>query len=73
MAAQLIIPVILSGGTGQRLWPISRELYPKQLIDLLSGPSLLQETAKRLDGAPFADPIVVCNEGQRFIVAEKIW
>ncbi len=72
MAAQSIVPVILSGGSGQRLWPISRELYPKQLINLLSEQSLLQETAKRLGGAPFAAPIVVCNEGHRFIVAEQL-
>ena len=72
MVTQSIVPVILSGGSGQRLWPLSRELYPKQLINLLSEQSLLQETAKRLGGAPFASPIVVCNEGHRFIVAEQL-
>lgn len=69
---KVIVPVILSGGSGQRLWPLSRELYPKQLINLLSERSLLQETAARLDEAPFAAPIVVCNGGHRFIVAEQL-
>ena len=69
--SQSIVPVILSGGSGQRLWPISRELYPKQLINLISEHSLLQETAKRLNSAPFADPVIVCNDGHRFIVAEQ--
>ncbi len=67
-----VVPVILSGGSGQRLWPLSRELYPKQLIDLVSERSLLQETAKRLNGGPFADPVIVCNDAHRFIVAEQL-
>ncbi len=67
-----VVPVILSGGSGQRLWPLSRELYPKQLIDLVSERSLLQETAKRLNGGPFADPVIVCNDCHRFIVAEQL-
>lgn len=67
-----IVPVILSGGSGQRLWPISRELYPKQLINLISEHSLLQETAKRLNSAPFAAPVIVCNDGHRFIVAQQL-
>ncbi len=67
-----VVPVILSGGSGQRLWPVSRELYPKQLIDLVSDRSLLQETAKRLNGGPFADPVIVCNDSHRFIIAEQL-
>ena len=67
-----VVPVILSGGSGQRLWPISRELYPKQLINLVSDRSLLQETAQRLNGGPFADPVIVCNDSHRFIVAEQL-
>ena len=67
-----VVPVILSGGSGQRLWPLSRELYPKQLISLVSEISLLQETAKRLNGGPFADPVIVCNDSHRFIVAEQL-
>ena len=67
-----VVPVILSGGSGQRLWPLSRELYPKQLINLVSDRSLLQETAQRLNGGPFADPVIVCNDSHRFIVAEQL-
>lgn len=67
-----VVPVILSGGSGQRLWPISRELHPKQLIALVSEISLLQETAERLSGGPFADPVIVCNDSHRFIVAEQL-
>lgn len=69
----LIYPVILSGGSGSRLWPLSREHYPKQLLALLSERSLLQETAARLDGlAGAAAPLLVCNEEHRFLVAEQL-
>ena len=54
MAGGQIVPVILSGGAGTRLWPLSRELYPKQLLPLLSERSLLQETALRASGPPWA-------------------
>ena len=67
-----IVPVILSGGSGQRLWPLSRELYPKQLINILSDRSLLQETAVRLSGPDFSPPMIVCNDAHRFIVAEQL-
>ncbi len=67
-----IVPVILSGGSGQRLWPVSRELHPKQLINLVSEQSLLQETVMRLQGPQFADPLVVSNDGHRFVVAEQL-
>jgi mannose-1-phosphate guanylyltransferase/mannose-6-phosphate isomerase len=67
-----IVPVILSGGAGTRLWPLSRELYPKQLLPLLSEHSLLQETVKRVDGGLFAAPFVVCNDEHRFIIAEQL-
>ena len=67
-----IVPVILSGGAGTRLWPLSRELYPKQLLPLLSERSLLQETVKRVDGSLFAAPLVVCNDEHRFIIAEQL-
>jgi mannose-1-phosphate guanylyltransferase / mannose-6-phosphate isomerase len=68
-----LIPVILSGGAGTRLWPLSRELYPKQLLALTSGHTMLQETARRLAGIDGArDPIIVCNEAHRFAVAEQI-
>ncbi|MBT3917148.1 MAG: mannose-1-phosphate guanylyltransferase/mannose-6-phosphate isomerase, partial [Rhodospirillaceae bacterium] len=67
-----IYPVILSGGTGTRLWPLSRTLYPKQLQPLHSDLSLLQETASRLQGEPFAAPLIICNQEHRFIVAEHL-
>jgi len=68
----MIYPVILSGGSGSRLWPLSREFYPKQLLALVGEHSLLQDTAKRLEGLEdSADPLVVCNEEHRFLVAEQ--
>ncbi|WP_291329332.1 mannose-1-phosphate guanylyltransferase/mannose-6-phosphate isomerase [Desulfovibrio sp. UCD-KL4C] len=69
----MIIPVILSGGSGTRLWPLSRKLYPKQLLDLTGNESLLQATANRGCGIKGAgNPIIVCNESHRFIVAEQL-
>ena len=69
----LLIPVILSGGAGTRLWPLSREMYPKQLLALTGKHTMLQDTATRLAGVPGAQPpIVVCNEAHRFTVAEQI-
>ncbi|MES2204466.1 MAG: mannose-1-phosphate guanylyltransferase/mannose-6-phosphate isomerase [Pseudomonadota bacterium] len=69
----MIIPVILSGGSGTRLWPSSRSLYPKQLLALASKYSMLQETVLRLSGfADVGDPIVVCNQEHRFIIAEQL-
>lgn len=70
-------PVILSGGSGTRLWPLSREQYPKQLLPLAGNDTMLQATARRLEGfagpAAVADqPIVVCNEEYRFITAEQM-
>jgi len=69
----MIVPVILSGGAGTRLWPLSRELYPKQLLPLLGERTMLQETLLRLDGlADLAAPLVVCNDAHRFMVAEQL-
>jgi len=68
-----ICPIILSGGSGSRLWPLSREYFPKQLLALVSDLTLLQETARRTES--FEDalaPIVVCNEEHRFLVAEQL-
>src|SRR4029079_15625633 len=69
-----IQPVILCGGSGTRLWPLSREQYPKQLLALNGELTLLQATARRVDSfvpAPAA-PLVVCNEEHRFLVAEQL-
>jgi mannose-1-phosphate guanylyltransferase/mannose-6-phosphate isomerase len=69
----MLTPVILSGGAGTRLWPVSRELHPKQLLALTSSRTMLQETAARLAGvADVAAPVVVCNEAHRFLVAEQL-
>jgi mannose-1-phosphate guanylyltransferase/mannose-6-phosphate isomerase len=68
----LIIPVILSGGSGSRLWPISRESFPKQYWPLVSERTLMQDTVLRGTGASFAPPVVVCNENHRFLVAEQL-
>jgi mannose-1-phosphate guanylyltransferase/mannose-6-phosphate isomerase len=68
-----LVPVILSGGSGTRLWPLSRELYPKQLLPLVGDRTMLQETAARLEGlADLGAPVVVCNESHRFMVAEQL-
>ncbi|AQS88378.1 mannose-1-phosphate guanylyltransferase [Neoasaia chiangmaiensis NBRC 101099] len=70
--APRIVPVILSGGSGSRLWPISRGSYPKQFWPLLTDKTLLQETALRGEGAGLSAPIVVCNAEHRFIIAEQL-
>ncbi|MGU7342014.1 mannose-1-phosphate guanyltransferase, partial [Salmonella enterica subsp. enterica serovar Cerro] len=72
MAAETLIPVIMAGGTGSRLWPLSRELYPKQFLCLQNNLSMLQSTISRLDGIKHASPIVICNEKHRFIVADQL-
>jgi mannose-1-phosphate guanylyltransferase/mannose-6-phosphate isomerase len=68
----MLTPVILSGGAGTRLWPLSRELYPKQLLALTGERTMLQQTALRLSGLAAASPVVVCNEAHRFLVAEQL-
>jgi mannose-1-phosphate guanylyltransferase/mannose-6-phosphate isomerase len=67
-----IFPVILSGGVGSRLWPLSRSLFPKQLLNLASGGTLIQETALRAQGPRFVAPLVVCNQEHRFLIAEQL-
>jgi len=68
-----LVPVILSGGAGTRLWPLSRELLPKQLLALTGERTMIQETAARLAGFPDTTaPVVVCNESHRFLVAEQL-
>ena len=71
----LIQPVVLSGGSGTRLWPLSREKYPKQLLPLIGEDSLLQATVRRTEGIAGFDlvaPRVVCNEEYRFVIAEQL-
>ena len=67
----MIVPVILSGGSGTRLWPLSRKLYPKQFLALINETSLFQDTITRLPEG-VSDPIIICNEEHRFIVAEQL-
>jgi len=68
----MIVPVILSGGSGTRLWPLSRKQYPKQYLPLVGDKTMLQETILRLNGLDnLADPIIICNVDHRFLVAEQ--
>ena len=72
---QTLIPVVLSGGSGTRLWPLSREKYPKQLLPLVGEDSLLQATIRRTEGFTgirLEAPMVVCNEEYRFVIAEQL-
>lgn len=68
----MLLPVIMAGGSGSRLWPLSRTHYPKQFISLTSDDTMLQETIKRLDGIEHKSPFLICNEEHRFIVAEQL-
>lgn len=68
----LIVPVILSGGSGTRLWPVSRASFPKQLWPLVSDRSMIQETALRAAGPGFAAPIIVANQEHRFLIGEQL-
>src|SRR6202046_3264124 len=67
-----IYPVILSGGSGTRLWPLSRDLYPKQLLSLIGPESLLAATARRVSGDSFAGPVIVCNADHKFLVQDQL-
>lgn len=68
-----MIPVVLSGGSGTRLWPLSRGQYPKQFLPLVTSFTMIQETLRRLNGLPdLQAPIAVCNEDHRFIMAEQL-
>ena len=68
----MLTPVLLSGGVGSRLWPVSRETHPKQFLPLAGELSMLQETLQRTSGVEEASPVVVCNEEHRFMVAEQL-
>lgn len=72
-----LVPVILAGGSGTRLWPVSRENFPKQLIDVVGSDSLLQATARRMEGFPPGwsvdpSPVIVCGEEHRFVIADQL-
>ncbi len=67
----MILPVIMAGGSGTRLWPLSRQLLPKQFLTLNGEHSMLQNTAMRLAGIEHEAPVVICNEEHRFSVAEQ--
>lgn len=68
----MIYPIIMAGGSGSRLWPLSRGLYPKQFISFDKQQSMLQSTLRRLESLECEKPIIVCNENHRFIVAEQL-
>jgi len=68
----MIHPVILAGGAGTRLWPVSRKSYPKQFAQLIEGESLFQRTVQRISGAEFAEPMVITGEDYRFIAAQQL-
>jgi len=73
MTTKTIWPVILSGGSGTRLWPLSRSLYPKQLLPLIDSESMLQATVRRVaNSARYHQPILVTNDDHRFIIAEQL-
>lgn len=67
-----ILPVILAGGSGQRLWPLSRAMRPKQFLNLIDSNSLFQNTLSRLKGLNTLPPLIICNEEHRFLVAEQL-
>ena len=67
-----IHPVLLSGVSGSRLWPISRESYPKQLLPLVGERTMLQDTVRRVAGQRFKAPLVICNDEHRFVIAEQL-
>ncbi|PSU50941.1 mannose-1-phosphate guanylyltransferase/mannose-6-phosphate isomerase [Photobacterium frigidiphilum] len=68
----MLLPVIMAGGSGSRLWPLSRTLYPKQFLSLTNNTTMLQETVARLEGLSHQAPFFICNEEHRFIVAEQL-
>ena len=72
MISTQVVPVIMAGGSGTRLWPLSREFFPKQFLALAGSDSMLQATVSRLDGLTVSAPLVICNEKHRFLVAEQL-
>ncbi|WMC09216.1 mannose-1-phosphate guanylyltransferase/mannose-6-phosphate isomerase [Oceanimonas pelagia] len=72
MSTERIHPVVLSGGSGSRLWPLSRAGYPKQFLPLAGENSMLQGTMQRVAGSQFAAPLMICNDEHRYVVAEQL-
>lgn len=68
----MLTPVIMAGGSGSRLWPLSRQLNPKQFLKLCGNTTLLQQTLARLQGLELTAPAIICNEDHRFLVAEQL-
>lgn len=68
----MLIPIIMAGGSGTRMWPLSRQLFPKQFLRLCGVNSMLQDTIYRLEGLEHQPPLVICNEEHRFSVAEQL-
>ena len=68
----MLLPVIMAGGSGSRLWPLSRQLNPKQFLPLVGETSLLQQTLSRLEGLGAEKPLILCNDEHRFLVAEQL-
>ncbi len=68
----MLLPVIMAGGSGTRLWPLSRKLHPKQFLSLYGQATMLQATAGRLAGLEHQSPLIICNEEHRFTVAEQL-
>ncbi|MDP2561111.1 mannose-1-phosphate guanylyltransferase/mannose-6-phosphate isomerase [Psychrobium sp. 1_MG-2023] len=68
----MLIPVVMAGGSGTRLWPLSRQLFPKQFLPLVDDSTMLQATLNRLEDLPTGESITICNEEHRFVVAEQL-
>ena len=68
----MLLPLIMAGGSGTRLWPLSRQLNPKQFLPLTGELTMLQATIARLDGIDHAQPCLICNEQHRFLAAEQL-
>lgn len=68
----MILPLIMAGGSGSRLWPLSRQLFPKQFLSLMGEETMLQATCNRLSGLAHQAPLLICGEDHRFTVAEQL-
>jgi len=68
----MIVPVVMAGGSGSRLWPLSRSMYPKQFLNIVGEQTMIQDTVARLDNIQTKPPMVICNNEHRFLVAEQL-